>query len=378
VCPYSWDVPGGVQAHVRDLAETLLDMGHHVSVLTPAEDESRLPAYAVGAGRSLPVRYNGSVARLQFGPVTAARVRRWLRDGHFDVLHLHEPIAPSVSLLACMLARGPIVATFHTSTPRSRSLAAAQGMLQPFLERIHGRIAVSAAARQVQVEHLGGDAVEIPNGVAIDHFAGATPLVGYPRVGGTIGFIGRYEEPRKGIGVLVAALDLLVAHRPQLRLVIAGPGDEAELRETLPYRLRDRVDFLGQVSEVDKARMLASVDVYCAPNLGGESFGVILLEAMATGTAIAASDLEPFRRVLDGGRAGQLFGTGDPGGCAVALAELLDSPERRATLVAAGRHVVRAYDWPVVAAQIVRVYELTAAVTPGVVTAEQPTPDSPV
>ena len=379
VCPYSWDVPGGVQAHVRDLAETLLDMGHHVSVLTPANDETRLPAYAVSAGRSVPVRYNGSVARLQFGPVSAARVRRWLRDGHFDVLHLHEPIAPSVSLLACMLARGPIVATFHTSTPRSRSLAAAQGMLQPFLERIHGRIAVSAAARQVQVEHLGGDAVEIPNGVTIDRFAGATPLPGYPRAGGTVGFIGRYDEQRKGIGVLVAALDLLVAHRPDLRLVIAGPGDEAELRETLPYRLRDRLDFLGQVSEVDKARMLASVDVHCAPNLGGESFGVILLEAMATGTAIVASDLEPFRRVLDGGpatiTAGQMFGTGDPAGCAVALAELLDSPERRAALVAAGRQVVRAYDWPLVAAQIVRVYELTAAVTPGVVTAEQPTPD---
>jgi phosphatidyl-myo-inositol alpha-mannosyltransferase len=377
VCPYTWDVPGGVQAHVRDLAETLLGLGHHVSVLTPADDESELPDYAVGAGRAVPVRYNGSVARLQFGPVSAARVRRWLRDGHFDVLHVHEPIAPSVSLLACMLARGPIVATFHTSNQRSRSLAAAQGMLQPFLEKIHGRIAVSAAARQVQVEHLGGDAVEIPNGVRIDHFAGAAPLRGYPRAGGTVGFIGRYSEPRKGLSVLLDALDRLAPSRPGLRLVIAGPGDEDELRETLPRGLRARVDFLGQVSEEDKARMLASVDVYCAPNLGGESFGVILLEAMATGTAIAASDLEPFRRVLDGGHAGQLFGTGDPGGCAAALADLLDSPERRAALAAAGSEVVRAYDWPVVAAQIVRVYELTAAITPGEVTADQPVSNPP-
>lgn len=381
VCPYTWDVPGGVQAHVRDLAETLLGMGHRVSVLTPADDESRLPDYAVGAGRAVPVRYNGSVARLQFGPVSAARVRRWLRDGHFDVLHVHEPIAPSVSLLACMLARGPIVATFHTSTQRSRSLAAAQGMLQPFLEKIHGRIAVSAAARQVQVEHLGGDAVEIPNGVRIDHFAGAPPLAGYPRSGGTVGFIGRYSEPRKGLSVLLAALDRLALDRPGLRLLIAGPGDEAELHRILPQRLRGRVDFLGQVSEADKARMLASVDVYCAPNLGGESFGVILLEAMATGTAIAASDLEPFRRVLDGGplnvTAGRMFGTGDPAGCAAALAELLDSPDQRAALIAAGRDVVRAYDWPVVAAQIVRVYELTAAIMPGEVTADQAVPNPP-
>jgi phosphatidylinositol alpha-mannosyltransferase len=362
-------MPGGVQAHVRDLAETLLELGHDVSVLTPVADESKLPPYAVGAGRAVPVRYNGSVARLQFGPVTAARVRRWLRDGHFDVLHVHEPIAPSVSLLACMLARGPIVATFHTSNARSRSLSAAQNMLQPFLERIHGRIAVSAAARQVQVEHLGGDAVEIPNGVAIGHFAGATPLPGYPRAGGTVGFIGRYDEPRKGIDVLIGALDRLAPQRPELRLVIAGPGDEAELRERLPTGLLRRVDFLGQVSEIDKARMLASLDVYCAPNLGGESFGVILLEAMATGTAIAASDLEPFRRVLDGGRAGALFRTGDAAGCAAVLAELLDSAPRRTQLVASGRQLVRAYDWTVVAAQILQVYELTAAVTPGVVTA---------
>src|SRR4051794_38718495 len=184
VCPYSWDIPGGVQAHVRDLAEALLAMGHQVSVLAPADDDTPLQPYVVGAGRAVPIRYNGSVARVQLGPVSAARVRRWLRDGHFDVLHIHEPIAPSLSFLALVLARGPIVVTFHTSTQRSRSLSAAGGVVQPFLERVQGRIAVSAAARQVQVEHLGGDAVEIPNGVAVAQYATATPLPGYPREGG--------------------------------------------------------------------------------------------------------------------------------------------------------------------------------------------------
>src|SRR5205814_2593316 len=121
--------PGGVQAHVRDLAQALIGLGHQVSVLTPGDEDGPYPPYVVGAGRAVPVRYNGSVARLQFGPVSAARVRRWLRDGMFDVLHVHEPVAPSLSLLACMLARGPIVATFHTATTRSRSLAAAHGML---------------------------------------------------------------------------------------------------------------------------------------------------------------------------------------------------------------------------------------------------------
>jgi phosphatidylinositol alpha-mannosyltransferase len=370
VCPYSWDIPGGVQAHVRDLAETLIGFGHRVSVLAPAEEDTDLPRYVVPAGRAVPVRYNGSVARLQFGPVSAARVRRWLRDGEFDVLHVHEPVAPSLSLLAIMQARGPIVATFHTSTPRSRSLSAAQGMLQPFLERISGRIAVSAAARQVQVEHLGGDAVEIPNGVAVAHYAHASPLAGYPRAGGTVGFVGRYDEPRKGMAVLLEALSRLAPHRPGLRLLVAGRGDGQELLAGLPPALAGRIDLLGQVDEADKARMLRSVDVYCAPNTGGESFGIILLEAMAAGAAILASDLEAFRRVLDEGRAGTLFPTGDPAALAAALAALLDDPDRRRALSAAGSQVVAAYDWPVVARQVLDVYETVIASAPGAVVAD--------
>lgn len=369
VCPYTWDIPGGVQNHIRDFAETLIEMGHEVSVLTPANDEDSLPDYAVGAGRAVPIRYNGSVARLQFGLVSATRVRRWLRTGHFDVLHVHEPAAPSLSLLTCMIARGPIVATFHTATPRSKWLAATQGVLQPFLERISGRIAVSDLARRVQVEHLGGDAVEVPNGVHIRNFAGAVPLTGYPRAGGTVGFLGRFDEPRKGLPVLLSAMTTLVADRPGLRLLIAGRGDVDALRKELPEALRDRVDLLGAVSEDDKARMLRSVDCYCAPNLGGESFGVILLEAMATGTPIVASDLDAFRRVLDDGRAGVLFAVGDGLAMAAAIASVLDDPERREELVAAGRKVVAGYDWPVLASRVIGIYETVMATVPGEVTA---------
>jgi phosphatidyl-myo-inositol alpha-mannosyltransferase len=374
VCPYSWDIPGGVQAHVRDLAEALIALGHRVSVLAPADEDTPLPPYVVGAGRAVPIRYNGSVARVQFGPVAAARVRRWLRDGRFDVLHIHEPIAPSVSFLSLVLARGPIVVTFHTSTPRSRSLSAAGGVVQPFLEKISGRIAVSAAARQVQVEHLGGDAVEIPNGVAVAHYAHASPLPGYPREGGTVGFVGRYDEPRKGMAVLLEAMAALAPDRPGLRLLVAGRGDAAELLGGLPPVLRGRVDLLGLVSEADKARMLRSVDVYCAPNLGGESFGIILLEAMAAGTPILASDLDAFRRVLDDGRAGTLFPTGDPAGLARCLSQLLDEPTRRAALAAVGSEVVAAYDWPVVTRQVLAVYETVAATAPSGVTPDTSAP----
>jgi phosphatidyl-myo-inositol alpha-mannosyltransferase len=374
VCPYSWDIPGGVQAHVRDLAEALIGLGHDVSVLAPGDEDAPYAPYVAAAGRAVPVRYNGSVARLQFGPLSAARVRRWLREGRFDVLHVHEPAAPSLSLLAVMLARGPIVATFHTATERSRVLEFSAGILQPFLEKIGGRIAVSAAARKVQVEHLGGDAVEIPNGVAVAAYAAADPLPGYPREGGTVGFVGRYDEPRKGMPVLLDALARLASTRAGLRLVVAGRGDADELRSGLPPVLADRVDLLGLVSEREKARMLRSVDLYCAPNTGGESFGIILLEAMAAGAPIVASDLEAFSRVLDGGRAGVLFGTGDSADLGRKLGGLLDDPARRAELSGIGSRLVHGYDWPVVAQQVLQVYETVAAHQPGSV-AEDPIAD---
>ena len=369
VCPYSWDIPGGVQAHVRDLAEKLLGLGHHVSVLAPGdEDTPGRPPYVVAAGKAVPIPYNGSVARLQFGLVSAARVRRWLRDGEFDVVHVHEPAPPSLSLLACIIHDGPLVATFHMSTLRSRFLSMFDTVLQPFLEKISGKIAVSPAARKVIVEHLGGDAVVIPNGVALERFATASPLAGYPVPGhvehpdgGTIGFIGRYDEPRKGMDVLAAAVGMLAPQRPDLRLLVAGRGDADEFLDALPAEVAARLDMLGQVDEADKARMLASCDVYCAPNTGGESFGVILLEAMAAGTPVVASDLDAFRRVLDGGRAGRLYPTGDAAALAVALSEVLDDAQLRADLVAAGSRAVQPYDWSVIVEQVLRVYDLAIA-----------------
>lgn len=362
VCPFSFDVPGGVQGHVRDLAETLIAAGHTVSVLAPADEDTALPPYAVSAGRAVPVPYNGSVARVSFGPISAARVRRWLSAGSFDVLHVHEPMSPSLALLACLAARGPVVATFHFATGgRSKALLAAQGILQLVLEKITARIAVSALARRAQVEHLGGGAVEIPNGVLVARYAGAEPLPGWPGAlaggtGTTVGFLGRFTEPRKGFDILTDALARLVPARPGVRLLVAGPGEGTELTDRLPPAMRERTTFLGRVSEDDKARMLRSVEVYCAPNTGGESFGMILTEAMAARTPVLASDLDAFRRVLDSGAAGALFPTGDPAGLAAGLADLFDRPDRRAAVRDRAAEVVAAYDWPVVAERVLEVY----------------------
>ncbi|HJQ00833.1 MAG TPA: glycosyltransferase family 4 protein [Jatrophihabitans sp.] len=379
VCPYLWDIPGGVQAHVRDLAETLIGLGYQVSVLAPGdEDSATLPDYVVAAGKTVPIPYNGSVARLQFGLVSATRVRRWLRQGDFDVVHVHEPAPPSLSLLTVLLADVPLVATFHAASTRSRFLTMFDSVVQAVLERLSGRIAVSPAARKLIVEHLGGDAVVIPNGVSVAHYAGAQPLAGYPRptdLGGTIGFIGRYDEPRKGMSILLAAMRDLVRVRPGVQLVVAGRGEEKEFIASLPPELANSVVMLGMVSEADKASLLHSVDVYVAPNTGGESFGIILLEAMAAGTPIVASDLQAFRRVLgaDERRAGSAVGEQQPAGLLFtnrdvpgltsALDRVLSDSALRTRLTDTAAELVRPYDWSVVAAQILRVYEIAIAAT---------------
>jgi phosphatidylinositol alpha-mannosyltransferase len=363
VCPYQWDVPGGVQYHVRDLAETLRGLGHHVEILTPAEHEANLPAeHVTWAGRAVPFPYNGSMASFQFGLVSAARVRRWLREGSFDVVHVHEPAPPSVSLLVCMNAKGPIVATFHAATIRSKWLAVWGPWVRPWMERISGRIAVSDFARRVQVEHLGGDAVVIPNGVHVRAFAEGPPLPGHARGAGhpTVGFLGRYDEPRKGLPVLLEAMRTVVRDHPDARLLVAGRGDPDDFAELVGEDLAPHVTLLGELTEPEKAAFLRSVDVYCAPNLMGESFGVVLLEAMAAGAPVVASDLDAFARVLDDGAAGVLVRRGDAADLAAALSGLLAEPARRAQLAEAGRQAVAGYDWSVVAQRILAVYETVA------------------
>ncbi|MFI0715708.1 glycosyltransferase family 4 protein [Streptomyces inhibens] len=369
VCPYAWDVPGGVQFHIRDLADHLIRLGHEVSVLAPADDETPLPPYVVSAGRAVPVPYNGSVARLNFGFLSAARVRRWLQNGAFDVIHIHEPASPSLGLLSCWAAQGPIVATFHTSNPRSRAMIAAYPILQPALEKISARIAVSEYARRTLVEHLGGDAVVIPNGVDVDFFARAEPKAEWQ--GRTIGFIGRIDEPRKGLPVLMKALPAILAEVPDARLLVAGRGDEEEAVAALPAEMRSRVEFLGMVSDEDKARLLRSVDVYVAPNTGGESFGIILVEAMSAGAPVLASDLDAFAQVLDQGEAGELFTNEDADALAAAAVRLLGDPARLAELRERGSKHVRRFDWSTVGADILAVYETVTAGAASVATDER-------
>ena len=368
VSPYSFDVPGGVQFHIRDLAEHLIAHGHEVSVLAPADEDTVLPPYVESAGRAVPVRYNGSVARVSFGPISSSRVKRWLADGKFDILHVHEPSSPSLSMLAMWAAEGPIVATFHTSTLRSRTMQAAYPLLRPGFEKLSARIAVSEDARRTVVEHLGGDAVVIPNGVWVDRFAAAEkhpPWLGTPERP-TLAFLGRLDEPRKGLQVLAAALPAILAARPGTRVLVLGRGDgEVALERLTPEQSR-AVEMLGPLDDAAKASLLRSVDAYVAPHIGGESFGIVLVEAMSAGAPVVASGLGAFRRVLDDGRLGVLVPTGDPAALARALLGVLDDPEEAREMAARASVAVRRYDWSRVAAQVLEVYETVVLGTDGV------------
>ena len=356
VCPYGWDTPGGVQSHVGDLAEYLIRQGHYVSVLAPAIDEENLPDYVTSAGRPISIPYNGAVARVLFGPIAASRVRQWITNGSFDVLHLHEPAIPSISLLACWAAEGPMVGTFHAAAKRQKVTFAVAPILEPVIEKLTARIAVSEAARETLTEHLETDAIVVPNGIYADRYRDGKVD---PRwTGNTLGFIGRFEETRKGLQVLVNALPSIIAQYPDVKVFVAGPGDKDAFLKNVDSQLHSRFTFLGRISEEEKANFLTSVSLYIAPNTGGESFGIILAEALAGGASVVASDIPAFDSLLGHGMYGTLFQSENPDDLAKKVIDLLGNEGERREIAARGKLYAQEFDWDVVAEKIYDVYEM--------------------
>lgn len=362
VCPYSFDVPGGVQAHAIDLCEEFRARGHEVSLIGPAGPSAEVPDFVERGGRAIPIPYNGSVARLAFGPVTQRKVRRWIGAGGFDVLHIHEPNSPSYSMLAMRAAVGPIVATYHSAATQSLALKLATPFLRPMLERIRGGIAVSEVARRWQVEQLGGDPVLIPNGVRVGEYAAAPDAADVPEIGapapGTkrLVFLGRFDEPRKGLPVLLDAVPAIRRVFPDLEILVIGDGDRSQAVRRAGEHA-DVLRFTGRVSEEAKAAALKSAHAYIAPQRGGESFGIVLVEAMAAGAAVISSDLDAFRLVLDDGRYGDHFRNGDSADLARTAIALLSDDDRRAGLVAAGHDRAWEFDWSTIADKVLQVYD---------------------
>ena len=355
VSPYGWDAPGGVQAHISDLRDYLVKHGHKVSVLAPSGDEESLPDWVVNAGRPISIPYNGAVARVLFGPIAFSRVKQWISENEFDLLHLHEPAIPSISLLACWAAEGPMVGTFHASAKRQKASFAIVPILEPVIEKLSARIAVSEAARETLRAHLETDAVVIPNGIY------AKRMQGIKRAewsGETLGFMGRYNEPRKGLKVLINALPIISRFLPNIRVLVAGPGNPEEFLKEIDPQLRNRIKFLGRLSEEEKADFMSSVDAYVAPNTGGESFGIILAEALAGGAAVVASDIPAFTALLINGEYGRLFKSEDSTDLAKVIIELLRNESERSELSKKGSSYAQNFDWDVVAKDIFEIYEM--------------------
>ncbi|AXE38914.1 glycosyltransferase family 4 protein [Acidipropionibacterium virtanenii] len=311
VCPYSFSQPGGVQNHVLGLASWLRSQGHVVHVLGPGHPGLRtleglgLPRECfTSTGMTVPVRANGSVARLGFGLGAATRVRAWLESQYFDVIHLHEPLTPSSSLLALWNADRPLVATFHTSFEDSAFadsavLRAARRLAPGSVARIDEAVAVSGAAAEAARRYWRVDPMIIGNGVDTGPLASAWAPPGRWRGGDhpRICFLGRFEEPRKGFAVFEDVVERVRLAHPDLEAVVVGPGDPPDDAEA-----HQQIRFLGPLPDPQRDAVLGASDVYLAPNTGGESFGIVLVEAMAAGAAVVASDLSGFREVVTDSR----------------------------------------------------------------------------
>jgi phosphatidylinositol alpha-mannosyltransferase len=353
VCPYAWDKPGGVQTHVRSLARALRARDHRVAVIAPraAPNPSSSEQDLFLTGRAVGIPANGSVAPLSFGPRAAAGVRRALRDFEPDVVHLHEPLIPSLPLIALWSAPAPIVGTFHASTDASVGYRLGRPVLDRAARRLDVRTAVSDAARALADRYFPGRYVLTPNGVDVGRFSAARPLE-LPRGPKRVLFLSRIER-RKGLEVLIQAMTRL--RDLEVELLVAGVGPEERSSRKLVRDLRVGARWLGRLSDDDVARAFRSADVYCAPGLGRESFGVVLVEAMAAGLPVVCSDLPAFRAVVGG--VADLVPAGHAGALADALRAVITDDARAAAMRAGSERIARAFDWSRLVAGVERTYE---------------------
>lgn len=324
--PYSLSIPGGVQAQVMGLARELRRMGIEVRVLGPCDGPP--PAtFVTPLGNSLPTAANGSIAPLAPDPAAALRTMRVLFEEQFDVLHLHEPFAPGPTMTAMLLHPAPVIATFHAAG-ESASYQYLAGPIKAAAKNLVHRVAVSKDAQALVEESIGGEYEVLYNGVELDVYRAAKP---WPTKGPTIFFCGRHEE-RKGLDVLIAAMTDL---GPDVRLWIGSNGPDTA-RLTAGTAGDPRIEWLGRLTDDDKVARLRGADVFCAPSLRGESFGVVLIEAMAAGTCIVASALDGYQNVATHDLDSLLVAPGDSAALGAALKSALYDPALATRLVAAG------------------------------------------
>lgn len=353
VCPYDWNAPGGVQVHVRQLGDRLVAQGHEVLGLAPGSGPANVPWMRL-VSRPLRIRYSGTVAPVSPSPHTIRRIRSELRSFGPDVVHVHEPTTPSTSMYATLGSPAPVVATFHAYLDGSRLLGLAKPLLSRVMARVSVAIAVSEAAASFSVRRFGREPLIIPNGVEVERFADAEPLIDAP-TGRIVLWVNRLD-PQKGFRVAVRAFDHIARQLQDVRLVVAGDGSERGAVDELPPDILERVTMLGTVAHEDLPGWFASADVFISPATGQESFGIVLVEAMAAGVPVVATDIAGYREVLRPDAEGLLVPVGNPIALANAVRRILLDPSLASRYSAAGRARSASYSWDRVVPRIEDAY----------------------
>ena len=353
VTPYVYPVPGGVNEHVRFLYENLRLRGHDVRILTSShglQRSSEGDVIRIGKGFSMPS--NGSVGTITLSPRYVSQVQRVLDEERFDLLHFHEPFVPFLSLVVLRQSNSVNIGTFHAYAGFSPAMELGSKTLQAYARRLHGRIAVSAAARHFVDRFFPGDYKVIPNGVNVGRFQRAVPLARWQDGTPNILFVGRLED-RKGLPHLLKAFRLVRKSGAEGRLLVVGSGpQEREARRYVMTRGLQNVEFLGRVSDAEKAQLFKTADIFVSPATGRESFGIVLLEAMAAGTPIVCSDIHGYKGVVQRGRQAILVPPRDAKALAAGITELLEDPEMRRRMGAAGLERAEQFSWEHVTAKV--------------------------
>ncbi len=359
VSPYDWAYPGGVTSHVSRLSEQFSRMGHSVTILAPSSKPIEPPSdNLITLGRPIPLPVSGSVARVTLSVRLAPKVRAILSDREFDVVHLHEPLLSALPITVLRLSKSVNVGTFHAYTRKSLGYRSLRPILKRWFKKLHGKIAVSSAAAGLVSKYFPGYYNVIPNGIDLPHFSSEARPIEEFRDGKTnILFVGRLEK-RKGLRYLLAAYAKLKWDHPDTRLIVVGPGklDPVSERLVAERGIKDVV-FAGGVPYENLPRYYRTADIFCSPATGKESFGIVLLEAMAAGKPVVASNIAGYAAVVRQGEEGLLVEPEDEDALASAITQLLDNTELRTTLASKGTERAREFSWEKVSRMVMDYYE---------------------
>lgn len=364
VSAFDFSYPGGVNSHVAELDRQFQDLGHDTRILAPRSNNE--PEHDDGhlfkLGMALPVPSNGSTARITLSPFFSNKIKGFLRRERFDVIHLHEPLAPTLPLMVLLHSDTVNVGTFHAARTTNPGYTTFKPILARFHAKLDARITPSPAAMDCAAHYFPGPYEIIPNGINLQQFGPhVSPLAEYQDGRPTILFVGRYNESRKGLKYLLQALALIRPSFPTCRLLVVGPGNAKPFERLINQYGLDNVVFTGPILTADLPAYYASADIFCAPSTGQESFGIVLLEAMASGKPVVATDIQGYNGVMRHGVEGLLIEPRKPAALATALTQCLADAGLRQRLGQAGRERAKEFAWPVIANRVLATYKRVLA-----------------